>query len=414
MKYFLEIPLKIKCNLKCGYCFSAEAWELEKDNKYHTKYSDTCPFTVDQLIAWRDKHLSDGTEFLYELHGGEMSHEENQELVLELLTKLDGKFQLQTNGLGDFTFYEEVIKYKDKIDRIGFTYHRKVLKDGTLPIESISGVPYRFINNVELVNHSGIKTYVKELLFLDEKTAILKHKKYWKDRNVEFRIQDFKGYRGRDSTEMNKYTSADWNLIYPEYKHEGKTCHCREGYKQILIRGYDCFAGGVLGCWNDPTEIGNIIKDTYTGYGQVNILENGERDVSVEKKVYRGSYPYDFWHPNIENEFKSLSKDQLNDPLFKEVIMKARLQERLNELNANRQNVNSEAVQLQQLIANCEARLKELSNEDVRLAAKTEMLTEVIQTTESEAVPEMESVAESILKGELPNLNPVAEAVEGD
>jgi organic radical activating enzyme len=387
-RYYIEYPIPIRCGLKCRYCFHAEKWELEAAGKADSKYTETCPFTVDDFIKWRDKHLSDGTEFIYELHGGEMSFESNHGLVFELLTKLDGKFQLQTNGLGDYSFYEELTKYKDKIDRIGFTYHRQILKDGILPLEPISNVPYLFINNVDLIHGRGIKTYVKELLFLEDKSAILKHKKYWWDRDVEFRIQDFKGYRGRDFSTMITYTAEDWALIDSEYRHESNTCSCRDGYKQILIRGYDIFAGDVINCWNDPTVTGNILNDTYTPYQQVNILNNGERDVAVQKKVYRGSYPYDFWHPDIEKEFKSLSKGQLNNTIYQEVIMKARLQERLNGLNVNQQNVNAEALQLQQVIRDCEKRLTELNTEGIRFAAQAEILSEVIQMANSQETAE--------------------------
>lgn len=376
MKYYIEYPIPIRCGLKCPYCFHAEKWELEAAGKADTKYTETCPFTVDDFIAWRDKHLSDGTEFLYELQGGEMSYASNHEAVFEILDKIDGKFQLQSNGMGDTAFYRELLQRRHKIDRIGFTFHRFAVLSGEKYIDSERRM--RFESNVLLFHELGIPVYVKELLFLDSKDDILRNKRNWEDQGVEFRIQDFKGYRGRDSGELLKYTADDWALIYPEYRHDGKTCHCREGYKQILIRGYDCFAGDVVACWNDLTVIGNIPKDTYTGYERVNILPNGGKDVAVQKKLYRGSYPYDFWRPGIEEEYKSLSKDQLNNPLYKEVIMVARYQERLDELNQNRQNVNREAVELQQLVQNCERRLKELNTEDVRLAAKAELLQELI------------------------------------
>jgi hypothetical protein len=382
--YYIEYPIPISCGLKCRYCFHAEKWELEAAGKADSKYTEVCPFTPQQYITWRNKYLSDGTEFLCELHGGEISYGSSQNIVLDVIDTLDKEhFQLQTNGKGDSDFYRELILRKDKINRIGFTYHRQVLTDGTL-ID-------RFMDNVTLVYESGIKTYVKELLFPDQKDAILKHKRYWEERGVEFRIQDFKGYRGRDSKTMITYTAEDWALIHSEYRHESNICSCREGYTQILIRGYDIFAGDVLACWNDPTVIGSIPMDTYTPYQQVNILNNGGRDVAVQKKVYRGSYPYDFWHPDIEKEFKSLDRNQITDVKNKEVIMLARYQEMSDALTQNQQNINAEVLQVRSLIQNCEARLRELETEGVRLAGKAEMLNEVIsmnrqETSESVAV----------------------------
>jgi len=386
MKYYVEYPAPIKCNLKCDYCFSAEAWELEREGKYNTKYSDTCPFTPKQFLVWRDKHLTDATGFLYELHGGEISYPSSQSVVLEIIDTLDkGKWQLQSNGTGNADFYRELIVRKDKIERIGLTYHRKHLTDENLI--------NRFMETATLLKDSGINVYIKELLLLEYKQQILESKQFWKDKGYEYRLQDFKGYRGRDSGEMLKYTAEDWSLIYPEYKHEGTTCHCREGYKQILIRGYDCFSGGVLGCWQSLSEIGNILTDTYTGYEQVNILPNGGRNIVVGKKVYRGSYPYDFWRPNIEKEYQSLNINQLKNPIYKEVIMTARFQERLEEINAKRQNVGAEVSQIHQLMTNCEAHLKELNIEDAKLIGKIEMLQEVMENIDHE--PEAELVKET-------------------
>jgi len=377
-RYYIEYPIPIRCGLKCRYCFHAEKWELEAAGKADSKYAEVCPFTPQQYVAWRNKYLSDGTEFLCELHGGEISYSSNQNIVLDVIDTLDKElFQLQTNGTGDSDFYRELILRKDKINRIGFTYHRQMLTDVTL-IE-------RFVDNVTIVHESGIKTYVKELLFPDQKDTILKHKRYWEERGVEFRLQDFKGYRGRDFSTMITYTAEDWALIDSEYRHESNTCSCRDGYKQILIRGYDIFAGDVLACWNDPTVIGSIPKDTYTPYQQVNILQNGERDVAVQKKVYRGSYPYDFWHPNIEAEgFKNLDKNQITDAKNKEVIMLARYQEMSDALTQNQQNINAEVLQVRHLIQGGEARLRELEAEGIRLAGKAEMLNEVISMNRQE------------------------------
>jgi DNA repair ATPase RecN len=64
--------------------------------------------------------------------------------------------------------------------------------------------------------------------------------------------------------------------------------------------------------------------------------------------------------------------------------MKAKYQERLEELIQNQQNVNAEILQVRNLIRNCEARLRELETEGSRLAGKAEMLKEVISMNRQE------------------------------
>jgi hypothetical protein len=220
--------------------------------KYEDKYSVNCAFTPAQYMAWRDRHLLGGTEFLCELHGGEIS--QSPDAVFSIIDALDKeRFQLQTNGLGAPEFYDGLIARKSKIDRIGFTFHRT-------EIDRIAGGRKTFERNVKLIRNSGIPVYVKELLILEHKAAILEHKKFWEARCVEFSIQDFKGYRGRNGDEQDRYAADDWAIVHEEYKHGGAQCHCRDGYKQVLIRGYDIFAGDIVACWNDPCVVGNIIE----------------------------------------------------------------------------------------------------------------------------------------------------------
>jgi len=278
---YLEIPIPIECSLKCDYCFHTEKWRLENDapDKVSEKYRSECPFTLAQFKAWRDEHLKDASEFLVELHGGEMSHPKCQPIVLDILDDLGkSKFQLQTNGLGDVNFYKEVIKRKDVIDRIGFTYHRKSIEALRKKDDAICA----FTDAVMLFKEAGFKIYVKEILFPQYKDKILKHKKYWEGHKVEFRIQDFKPLNGRDKAPY--YSPEDIALIHPEYYHAGPGCACRVGHKNVIIRGYDWFAGDVIACWQDPTPVGNITDNWYNPNYVVTKKMTGELKVVVGSK----------------------------------------------------------------------------------------------------------------------------------
>lgn len=226
-----------------------------------------------------------------ELHGGEMSYGRNREITLSIIDAAEReRFQLQTNGLGDANFYSDLIKRSKKIDRIGFTYHRAVMGRDEAKIDT-------FTDNVINVNAAGLKVYVKELLSLDRKSEILEHEMYWtKFRGVEFRLQDFK-----DAGWVEKYTDEDWELIHPEYRHRGIFCQCRAGYKQILIRGYDQWAGDVLACWQDHKVIGSIVEDWYEPCQGVLKDTSAERGRTV---LGNGKYRSDFGRDMILNRLE--------------------------------------------------------------------------------------------------------------
>jgi len=308
MKYYIEFPIPIRCSLKCVYCFHSEAFDLEKEGRFNDKYLDQRPFTLQQYIDWRNKHLSNGTEFLCELHGGEMSHPKNQDDVLNIVDIFDKEiFQLQTNGLGDGEFYRELCKRKAKINRIGFTFHREMIADKPEIVK-------KYIDNVMLCNSFGIKVYVKELLIKKMRDQILENKKFWIEKGIEFRIQDFKGYgRGKTFEEYQNYTNLDKMLISSEYKHKGTQCSCRSGYKNVLIRGFDIFAGDVICCWDDPCVVGNIMEDWYLpDYRIVKDFSKGHIDVQGIEKTYRGSYPRDTWSPENEKMYPNLTRKDFN------------------------------------------------------------------------------------------------------
>jgi hypothetical protein len=266
-----------------------------------------------------------------ELHGGEMSYEGNKQLTLDIIDKSDKeKFSLQTNGLGEREFYEELEKRKNKIERIGFTYHRAMIGNDINLTE-------RFGHNVRAVKGMGINVYVKELLFPERKDAILKNKKFWELQNVEFRIQDFKGEGGYGAP---RYTNDDVALIHPEYQHiVGEQCACRVGYKNIIIRGYDAIAyahgGDVLACWHDPTVIGNINNSWYNPNYAINRLQDNTVDVAVAQKLYRGNYPRDMYMPGYETKYKQYNKYQFKQLKQRSTGMtQERLVQELNKLVA--------------------------------------------------------------------------------
>jgi len=278
VKYYLEFPIPIECGLQCPYCFHSEAWKLQAESreKFLEKYEDVCVFTLDRFKAWRDKHLADASEFLVELSGGEMSHPKCQEYVLNVLDNLGkSSFQLQTNGLGDEDFYNEVVKRKDVIDRIGFTYHRKSIDKTPDPQAAID----KFYKTVYLFKNAGFTVYIKEILFPYLKQSILEHKASAEAQGIEFRIQDFKPIAGRSRTPY--YTPEEMALVHPEYCHGGPHCACRPGYKNIIVRGFDYFAGDVIGCWQDPKPIGNVLDDWYDPNYSINKLTTGELKVEA-------------------------------------------------------------------------------------------------------------------------------------
>jgi hypothetical protein len=302
VKYYIEYPIPIQCNLRCHYCFHQQLWR-HNERYPNNQYGGKCAFTVEQYKAWRDKHLADGTEFLCDLHGGEMSFGDNREVTLRTIDALDKeRFQLQTNGTGDRDFYRALVDRKGKIDRIGFTYHRGII--GGSDVE-------KFYNNVLFMRDNGITVYVKELLLLDNKAEILNNKAYWESRGVEFRIQDFKGDGGLYANERVKYKPEDWALIHPEYCHYGKSCQCREGYRQVLIRGYDTMGGDVLACWQDHRVVGNIVEDWYEPARGVDIDNAAPRGRTVDGAgEYRSDYLRDVEISDLEyKHYKSNRKE---------------------------------------------------------------------------------------------------------
>lgn len=249
MKWFIAYPILFDCNLRCSYCFHYE--------RFISNYNKPTSFTINQYKKFRDTHLLPAEELLVHFHGGEPFLDTNINIICNVIKNLElERFDLLTNGLQKKENYQKILPFKDRIHRIGFTFHRKM-------ISHIPELVNKFEENVLFLHNHGIPVYVKELLFIDEKEKIKEYKRKWKSINIPFKIQDFKGYdRGRDFSELKKYTDEDWALIDFEYKKFNKYCSCMRGYKNVLIGGHT-LGGLVFGCFEDMKIVGNIIENKF-------------------------------------------------------------------------------------------------------------------------------------------------------
>lgn len=289
MNYFIQYPIYLDCNLSCPYCFHKGVSDAndcdtseERDAKRH---GGAYGFSIEDYIKWRDTHLKDIDRIVIHFHGGEPTMPRN---ILEIekflsLSKLE-KVDVLTNGVGPESSYGKLIEYKDRIDRIGLTYHRTVI--GNDPV-----LKRRFTSTVLKLHSYGLPIYVKEMLFKEFKAETLAHQRFWATMGIPFKIQDFKGYvRGEDFSELDRYTVDDINILDPEYIKTGKTCSCRKGYKQVLIRG-GWHAGDILACWVDQVVVGSIQENTYNpGYTVSLDTTAGKQRVIGVPPIYRGTY----------------------------------------------------------------------------------------------------------------------------
>jgi len=287
LKYYIQYPIKIECSLRCPYCFHATVFDggitdADKDAAAGPK------FTVQDYINWRDKCLEPDSDIIIHFHGGEPTTEYNMDRVVSFLSNTTReKVDILSNGLGTYESYGRLKSFKDRISRIGLTYHRKVISQSSSMID-------RFHKSVAYLSSWGFPVYVKELLFTDCRDQIIENKKWWESHGIQFNIQDFKGYdRGEDFTEFQKYTLDDINLLSQEYIKEGDECSCFFDYKNIIIRG-GWQDGDVLACWKDPTVIGNIKDGTYNPNYKIFLNADKQRvEVLTDKKVYKGTWKDD-------------------------------------------------------------------------------------------------------------------------
>jgi hypothetical protein len=256
MKYRIEFPFHRDCDLRCYYCFHKDYFEQK--GIYENKKCGL-GFTFDEWNLWRNKFLKNADEILISPHGGETFHNLNVDHFLNLIkTSLNSiqTYECLSNGLSSIDNYKAIlVPYSDKFKRIGFTFHRSMMNDK---------LKEKFEKTVQNVRDLGVNVYVKELLILDYKEDILKYKEFWEIRGIELKIQDFKGIKGLDSSEFRKYTEEDKELIDIEYRHPmNKFCSCLEGYKSVLIQGFDEFSGSIIACWRSMVVVGNIKKLTF-------------------------------------------------------------------------------------------------------------------------------------------------------
>ena len=284
MKYFIAFPITLNCNLRCYYCFHEE--------KFRTNYAGRRRFTIPQYNKFRDTHLKNAEEIVVHFHGGETFIDMNINTIVAFMksTKVE-KADLLTNGLLPLENYKKILPFKDRIHRIGFTYHRKMIHD----VDSYNKL---YEQNVKFMHEQGVKTYVKELLFIELREEIKESKRYWKGQGIDFHVQDFKGCdRGRSQEEVKNYTAEDYLLMHGEYKHGGTTCSCMKGYRNILIRG-GWNDGDILACFEDPKVIGNIQDNTFKpNYTIFKDRKKGRIDVQGVGEVYKGTFERDTYTP---------------------------------------------------------------------------------------------------------------------
>jgi len=290
MNYRIDYPIHFDCNLQCFYCFHVDYFNCNHPFENGQK---ECKFTIDDYKRFRDTHLTDANRIILNMHGGETFFGPNVELVNSIMMSLrDDKeeFDLLSNGMCNMKDYEVILKtHANKIWRIGFTYHRKVLNEAQTQI---------FENNVkQIAEWLPGKVYVKELLRIEDKLSIIQNKFKWCSRRIPFKIQDYKGDdKGANYTEYEKYGPTDRMLIDTEYKHPlDRPCSCMKNMRTFGIRGYDDWSGDVVACWVDPCVIGNIQENWFHPNYTVCRMEDGsgQRDVRGVEKIYRGTFDRD-------------------------------------------------------------------------------------------------------------------------
>ena len=287
MKIYLCYPVTFDCNLRCHYCFHKERFESNYTDKRKR-------ISVPMYIKWRNKFLSGATEILVNFHGGEPFLDGNSNTIASFMRQTEmERPELLTNGLQKPENYDKLDPFIDRVCRIGFTYHRRV-------IDGVPSYKQKFEDNVLRLRDKGYPVYVKELMFVDLHENIMENKRYWKDKGVEFKIQDFKGVlRGRSQEELPRYGPLEYLHIDSEYRKSGDYCACMYGYKNVLIRG-GWNEGDVLACFEDPKVVGNIQEMWYdSGYKISRRNSKGCIDVQgLKKEIYRGTYEKDLFDPD--------------------------------------------------------------------------------------------------------------------
>jgi MoaA/NifB/PqqE/SkfB family radical SAM enzyme len=278
VKFFIAYPISFDCPLRCSYCFHHE--------RFYSNYTKHQSFSIDQYKIFRDTHLLPAEDLLMHFHGGEPFIDSNINTICTVIRSTSQeRFDLLTNGLMSRENYARILPYKDRIHRVGLTFHRKMIAH--IPI-----LVKRFEENVLFLYNAGIPVYVKELLLHSDRETVKEYKRKWKALGVPFKVQDFKGYdRGKDFLEIKEYDIEDWCLIDFEYKKCNELCTCLRGYKTLLIGGHT-LGGNVFACFEDMKIVGNIVKNEFNHRYQVKhtprgIVVEGVPAVYYQDKVFR-------------------------------------------------------------------------------------------------------------------------------
>ena len=176
MKYYIEFPIGYHCNLQCPYCFHQEFFQMDRKGTSGEKYRAERPFTLEQYREWRDAHLTDATEIILHLHGGEPFHPKNVEDVYNIIEFMDKeRIDILSNGIQKPENYARLGEFKDKFRRIGFTFHRTLIADKPELVAL-------YEKNLMTIHEFGIPVYVKELLFAKYRDEVIAYKNYWKEK----------------------------------------------------------------------------------------------------------------------------------------------------------------------------------------------------------------------------------------
>jgi organic radical activating enzyme len=255
MKYYVSFPLFYDCDLRCYYCFSADSMRTNMPPKREV--------TVTAYNKFRQKFFSDAEDIVVELTGGESFLPINNAVVVNFIKRTTTeRIELQTNGIQPIDAYKTLLPFKDRLLRIGFTYHRKM-------IHNVLSYRNTYDSNVLAARDLGLPVYVKELLFHEERDAILENKRRWESLGVEFKIQDFKGsYLGVSKEGVADYTPEDHSLVSNEYVHNLGDCKCKDGYKQLIVMR----DGSIISCYIVADIVGNMIDGTYRPNHYVSLM----------------------------------------------------------------------------------------------------------------------------------------------
>lgn len=284
MKYYVQYPILFDCNLRCDYCFHKSYFQDLKTAPHR--------ITVQMWNRFRDTHLTDAEEIIVHMSGGEPFLEPSLNMILSFIrnTKIE-KIDLLTNGLQPIHNYEKIIKYSNRIQRIGLTYHRRL-------IHGIKLYEYMFNETAMFLKDKGFPIYIKELLLPEYRFDILENKKKWKDKGFDFKVQDFRENANAGEPKQLDPIPLDVLIVDREYLHPKDTCACKDGYKNIIIRkGWQ--EGDILACWHDPKVIGNIIRNEFNpNYRVVKDRRLGRLNVEGVGENYKGTFERDVATPD--------------------------------------------------------------------------------------------------------------------